>query len=342
MEKFDVVIVGGGPAGLICAKRLAETELRVLLLEKNNVFGGKVCAGGLTRKGLSILDIPDEIIQHKIHNTALHSIHRSSQAITPDAIAVTVDRKDLGRWQRSLLQDTHVEIRQESRVVEIRDDRVVLRDGTEIGYGFLVGADGYASVVRRFLGLPQDKTMIGIQYQVPMPGLEPRLEIFLDSRNFNSWYGWKFPHKDILAVGCGCDPRYYSPKKLKENFHAWLNNQNIDVSRAIYQSAPISYDYRGLRFGNIFLVGDAAGIASGLTGEGIYQSLVTGIEVAGYILGQEEESAEMKAVIRYNRIQERIMKVLIRLGPLRRLVYELIIILMNNKRFKNKVNNGFS
>ena len=97
-----------------------------------------------------------------------------------------------------------------------------------------------------------------------------------------------------------------------------------------------------MKFGNIFLAGDAAGIASGLTGEGIYQSLVTGIEVANYITGCTEESDDMKAVIRYNRIQEKIMFFLIRIGPLRKIIFELIIIMMNNKRFKNKVNNGFS
>ena len=84
-------------------------------------------------------------------------------------------------------------------------------------------------------------------------------------------------------------------------------------------------------FDNIYLIGDAAGIGSGLTGEGIYQSLVTGVEVAEYIQGRTEESDDMKAVIRYNRIQEKIMKFLIRIGACRRLVYELIISISYNQ-----------
>ena len=327
---------------MICAQRLSESDLSILLIEKDSVFGDKVCAGGLTRKDLGVIAIPDDIIQQKVTRTSLHSPKRSSSAEMSEPIVVTVNRKDLGRWQRLLLDNNRVTVRTDTRVTEVRADHILLKDGTPIGFRHLVGADGFASVVRRYLGFPQEKVMMGIQYLVPVPGLDPRLEIFLDSKNFCSWYAWKFPHRDMLSVGCGCDPRYYSTKKLKENFSKWLVKQSIDTSNATYQSAPISYDYRGLKFGNKYLVGDAAGIASGLTGEGIYQSLVTGIEVARYLMGETEVSEEMKFVLRYNRIQHRALKFLIRIGPLRSLVFELIIMLMNNKRFKYKVNNGFS
>lgn len=343
MEKFDVVIVGGGPAGLICAERLSKTDLSVILLEKDNIFGDKVCAGGLTRKDLMVIDPPKDIFAHIVHDTALHSPSRHSHAHTPvDPIVVTVDRKDLGRWQRSLLDGTSVQVRTNSKVIEVKNDQIVLKGGEKIAYTHLVGADGYASVVRRFLGFPQEKKMQAIQYMVPMEDLEPKLEIFLDSKYFSSWYGWIFPHDKKICVGCGCDPRYHSPQKMKKRFHQWLEKKGIDISNAEYQSSPISFDFRGLRFNNIYLVGDAAGIGSGLTGEGIYQSLVTGVEVAEYICGRTDESDEFKYVQRYNRIQEKIMMFLIRIGPLRKIVFELIIILMNNKRFKNRINNGFS
>jgi flavin-dependent dehydrogenase len=58
METFDVIIVGAGPAGLRCAEILATSELSVLLLEKNEKMGQKVCAGGITRKDLAIIDVP--------------------------------------------------------------------------------------------------------------------------------------------------------------------------------------------------------------------------------------------------------------------------------------------
>ncbi|MEE4255862.1 MAG: NAD(P)/FAD-dependent oxidoreductase [Bacteroidales bacterium] len=342
MQSYDVIIVGAGPAGLICAEKLIGSGLSILLIEKDTVFGDKVCAGGLTRKDLGIYDFPDEIIARKVYKTAVHSPKRFSHAETPDPIVITMDRKDLGRFQRARLEGSGIEVLKGTRVNEIKEDSIITSDGKKFGYTYLVGADGYASVVRRYLNIPVKRKLIGIQYVAPIQSRDPKLEIFLDSKHFHAWYGWIFPHRDVMSVGCCCDARFFPAARLKENFQRWLDKKRIDVSNAEYQSAPISYDFRGLRFGNIFLVGEAAGMASGLTGEGIFQSLVSGIEVAEYIMGRDEESEQMRYVRKYNLIQLRIMNFLIYCGPLRGIIHEMILLLMNNKRFKEKINKGFS
>ena len=71
MEEFDVIIVGGGPAGLQCARELSGSALRVLLLEKQEGFGDKLCAGGLTTKAMDVLPLPDHIIKQKIFSKEL-------------------------------------------------------------------------------------------------------------------------------------------------------------------------------------------------------------------------------------------------------------------------------
>ncbi len=145
-----------------------------------------------------------------------------------------------------------------------------------------------------------------------------------------------------MAVGCICDPEIMPSGKLKANFHEWLRRQEIDVSNARYHSYPISYDYRGHHFNNIFLAGEAAGLASGLTGEGVYQSLVSGETAARIIMDENHVSTEMDAIIQYNSIQEKILRYLVLAGPFRRLLHRLIIMLFNNKRMKKKINNSFS
>lgn len=342
MEKYDVIIVGAGPAGMICAEKLTGSGLSVLLLEKDTVIGDKVCAGGLTRKALSVFDIPDDIIARKVYKTAVHSPRRYSQAETSDPVVLTIDRKDLGSFQKARLDGNKIKIISGIRVNEIREESVITAKGEEYGYKFLVGADGYASIVRRYLNIPVKRKLIGIQYIAPIKDPDPKLEMFLDSKHFHAWYGWIFPHRDTMSVGCCCDSRFYSSAKLKKKFLEWLEKKNIDISKAEYQSTPISYDFRGLKFDNIYLVGEAAGMASGLTGEGIYQSLVSGIEVAEYIQGRKEESAQMKYVRKYNLIQLRLMNFFIFTGPFRAIFHELIIMLLNNKRFKAKINKGFS
>lgn len=342
MKHYDVIIVGAGPAGLMCAEVLSKSDKTILVLEKNEIFGDKVCAGGLTRKDLELLDIPDDIFEHKITQTAVFSRKRKSQTNAPEAFVFTVNRITFGTWQKDRLKDTSVEIRNNAKVTSIESNKVIVNETEEIGYTYLVGADGYFSIVRKFLKIPQEKRLIGIQYTVPDPVKEPRLEIHMNSKRFSSWYGWKFPHEDSFAVGCCCDPRKVSPEKLKTNFHKWLDEKGIDISNAKYESYPISYDYRGYQFDNIFLVGEAAGMASGFTGEGIYQSLVSGKTAAGTILNKNYHSEEMDAVLKYNSIQEKILNVLIKAGPIRGWIHELIVMLLNNKRIKAKINNSFS
>ena len=62
MSKYDVVIIGGGPAGLSCATTLARSGVNVMLLERKKNIGRKVCAGGITWHGL-IKQVPANLIQ---------------------------------------------------------------------------------------------------------------------------------------------------------------------------------------------------------------------------------------------------------------------------------------
>jgi len=342
MEKFDVIIVGGGPAGLECARELADSSLRVLLLEKQAGFGEKLCAGGLTLKDMEVLPLPDHVIEQKILHTSLHSRRRKAGTVTADPVLFTVSRKVLGEYQRSLLEGTGVVVRNNSQVVKIKESSVVLKDGGEIAFTFLVGADGYSSLVRRHLGLKLEKILIGFQYTIPVKQEYQTLEIFMNARRFSVWYAWIFPHRDTIAVGCCCDPRKIDPGKIKAGFHIWLRDKNLDPGNARLESAPIGCDYRGVKFGNIFLAGEAAGMASGLTGEGIYQSLVSGLEVARLIRDPEYETVQLDQVLKYNQAMDRVMGAFRRAGPFLGILQELLLILMNTSWIRNKVRDQFS
>lgn len=342
INQYDVIIVGAGPAGLMCAETLSKSNFSVLVLEKNSVFGDKVCAGGLTRKDLALLEVPDEIIEHKITRTAIFSRKRKSSTNAPEAFVFTVNRISFGTWQKNRLNDTKIEVRTNAKVTRIEENKLTVNDKEELAFKYLVGADGYLSIVRKYLKLPQEKRLIGIQYSIPENAEPPQLEIHLNHKRFFSWYGWKFPHKNSYVVGSVVDPRKVSVTKMKSNFSKWLNEMKIDISKAEYSSFPISYDYRGFKFGNIFLSGEAAGLASGFTGEGIYQSLVSGQTVARTILDKDYESEEMEAVLKYNAIQERILNVLLKSGPFKAWIHELIVIMLNNKWVKAKIHNSFS
>jgi flavin-dependent dehydrogenase len=342
MELFDVIIVGGGPAGLQCARVLASSALRVLLLEKEGRFGDKLCAGGLTLKGMEVLPLPDHVIEHKIFKAVIHSRHRTASTVTPVPYLFTVDRKDLGDYQRSLLEGTSVEVRTSSQVVAIDPEKVTLKDGRLFGYSCLVGADGYASVVRRHLGLGVRRKLIGFQYTIPVRDPDPVLEVFLDARRFHVGYAWIFPHRESIAVGCCCDPERVNHVKVREGFQTWLHERGIDPGGARLESCPIAGDFRGVRFGKLFLAGEAAGLASGFTGEGIYQSLVSGQEVARMILDPGHEPQLLREVLAYNRMLKRLRNTFLCAGPLKASLQEVTVALLNRKQVRLKVRDTFS
>ena len=341
MEFFDVIIVGGGPAGLQCARELSGSSLRVLLLEKRNGFGHKLCAGGLTSKDMEVLDLPDKLMERQILKTIIHSRRRHSISITKEPVVFTVNRKVLGNYQRSLLEGAAVEVRTDSQVTRIGDGHVELKDGTSFGFRYLVGADGYGSLVRRHLGLKVNKLLMGFQYTIPVNHEVSDLELFMDARRFSLWYAWIFPHKESIAVGFCCDPRRADIERTKASFQHWLVEKGIDPGDARLESCPIAYDYRGVEFGNIFLVGEAAGLASGFTGEGIYQALVSGQEIARMIRNPGYKAVQLDRVLKYNLILNRVMALFRWAGPFRGALQELLLILMNSEWLRQKIRNQF-
>jgi geranylgeranyl reductase len=121
-----------------------------------------------------------------------------------------------------------------------------------------------------------------------------------------------------------------------------MKDRNLDPGDARLESYPIAYDYRGVKFGNIFLVGEAAGLASGLTGEGIYQSLISGQEVANMIIDPMHKAEKLDQVLKYNRILERVMAAFRWAGPFRGMLQEFLLILMNNEWLRKKINAQFA
>lgn len=342
MKKYDVIIVGAGPAGLRCAEVLGGGNLSVLLLEKNSEPGHKVCAGGITRKGMLMLDIPDGLIQQKISSFTLHSPHYQHSRQWPEPIMVTVNRLEFGKWQLRRITGSNVTFRNNAKVTRINSSSLVINDSEEIGFRYLVGADGPTSIVRKKLGLPVEKVLASVQYLIPREKVQPHMEIFLDSRKFHSWYAWIFPHRDHIAVGTCGNANWISGSTMKRNFSRWLEEHKFDISDATYQSYPISYDYRGLQFGNIFLAGEAAGMASGLTGEGIYQSMLSGEIVARMLTGSTEPKETLSSLLRYNGFQHNHLRISQMAGPFRNVINDLIILVMKNRMINKKITDSFS
>ncbi len=335
MKIVDVVIIGAGPGGLKCAETLGNSSLKVLLLEKNSEVGPKVCAGGLTGKGIEYLNIPSDLIEYKYNRVKLHVNNITSTLNSDTDFVFTIDRKEFGRWQLQKLKAfSNVEVRTNSKVTEITKEFIVV-DGEKMGYKYLVGADGSNSIVKRFLGLKSRKMGIGIQYIIPTDKYKD-FEVYFRPKYFSAWYTWIFPHRGYVSIGCGCSPEVLSPEKLKKNFHRWLNNHDIDISEGKYEAFPMDTDYKGIHFDDVFLVGDAAGLVSPFTGEGIYQALISGEEVAKIILDPSHIPDKMPLIIHKQNRHRKLIEMMIRSGRFKSLIYMAGLLLFKLPKYEKK------
>ena len=88
----------------------------------------------------------------------------------------------------------------------------------------------------------------------------------------------------------------------------WADDQKISLAGLKPRAGLINFDYRGWRFNNIMLIGDAAGLASGLTGEGMYPALVSGETAAKIIINPDYDCSELQRIITKQKYHQRIVE----------------------------------
>ena len=293
MERYFAIIVGGGPGGLACARILAEQGRQVLVLERNRTIGPKVCGGGITWSGL-IRRVPEGLIERSFATQYIRTPWQRTAISAPAPLVSTVNRQRLGQWMCERAEAAGARVLTDTRVCEITD-RYVATAEQRFGYQYLVGADGSSSLVRRHLGLASRRVGLGIHYQVK--GDFSNMEWHLDTRLFANGYAWIFPHNGSASVGVYTSSSKPGPATMQKNLHFWASRQGINLKGFSPRAGRINFDYQGWRFDNKFLVGDAAGLASGLTGEGMYPAIVSGESAARVILDPGAPCPDLEQMI---------------------------------------------
>ncbi|MCK9521820.1 MAG: NAD(P)/FAD-dependent oxidoreductase [Proteobacteria bacterium] len=277
---YDVCIIGAGPAGLAAAERLHAAQRSVCLIDRRAHPGTKACGGGLTQAALA--RIPRDVIStgRPCRVLEVHSAGWRSRIHTDTPYMTLADRTTWQAQWRARLIARGVRIHTETRLLHLTKNGVATSCG-HITCGHIIGADGPNSRVRRALGLPTAIGSIALQLRhthAPDAALLPA--VWFWPTHFGAGYAWRFPHPDGCRWGVGVPTQTHDARALKAAFQHFLRHQRIDETRGIREGGNIGCHYVGHRFGRVWLAGDAAGLASPVTGEGISQALISGDEVA--------------------------------------------------------------
>ena len=332
MESFDVIIIGAGPAGLKCAETLGETKLKILLLDKKKIIGPKICAGGLTALDAHFKIPIEKTLSFKTQHVILNGKETEFSLENP---LLTIDRYDLGQFQLKLIKKfKNIEIKTNILVKEINKNHILTNESKKYSFKTLIGADGSTSLVRKYLGL-ESKIYLGIQYKIPIK--HNKLVWFLNPKLLTSGYGWIFPHKNFTSAGVFFNPKHINSKKAKEVLNKLLDDYGLDYSNSTFEGSPTNCLFKGLQFDNIFLVGDAAGLVSADTGEGISYALASGYDVAKHIIDNNYQFDKVKNILKYKRRQEFFLWIFDRIpiSYIQTLMFKLFLKFMRHPKFQH-------
>ncbi|MFI6508374.1 NAD(P)/FAD-dependent oxidoreductase [Streptosporangium sp. NPDC050855] len=287
-DVWDLVVVGGGPAGAAAALRARQLrpDARVLLLDRADFPRDKACGDGIAAHGrdeLALLGLPDLIADYRpTQRLAVVSPGGARVSATSARPNHVVPRKVFDARLVDAARARGVEVRRHQvRSLAARNGHVVL-DGTVTARA-VVAADGANSTVRRLIGVPPSPdrhTAIAVRGYADVSPDDDVQSIFMQQDGWPA-YAWSFPIGDGTAnIGYGMLlPRLHATGLPgREVLHGRLAELLPDLRARDLRAhhLPLSPGRPGPGSGRVLLAGDAAGLINPLTGEGIYYALVSG------------------------------------------------------------------
>lgn len=281
----NVAVVGAGPAGARVAELLSMHGARVLLLDPKAPWE-KPCGGGLTESAFH--DVP-ELRELEPGTRSVRDIRVEVDAAHGFTISLAtpirvVSRLALARWQLDRARAagaTHLP----ERVRSIRRTALSWRletDARTIHADLLVGADGAASLVRRVAAPKFDVELAPTRVAyVPDAGPTPE-SIVLRFFPLVAGYVWDFPRPDHRSVGVGIQAGEWRRPRMDAAVDEFrraaeecgCREDDIERAGAVIGTAQLGHgDFSRIRGEDFALLGDAAGLADPLSGEGIRNAL---------------------------------------------------------------------
>ena len=316
-ENWDVIIIGAGPAGTACGKKLVENGFSVKVYDRRQEIGSpKRCGEGLSESTQELIGkIPDRCIAQKIKGCRVYSPNGKYLEIVLKHGGFILERKVFDKWLAERAVKTGVEIQSNSFISGLIKENGYFAGvkGEFLGEGFeekakmIVCATGAESPLRKqALNIFSKPHLIDSCLQYEMSGIEidPEfIDIYLGNEIAKRGYCWVFPKgKDIANVGVGIIPREKTAKFYLENFlnsHPQIKKGSIIEVNA--GCVPVGGMEKDMVANGFLVCGEAAHHVNPIHGGGIKEAIISG-QLAADVISEclKKNDVSKKALSKFN------------------------------------------
>jgi digeranylgeranylglycerophospholipid reductase len=301
MDRFDVVIAGGGPGGLAAAEAASRGGCRTLVIEQNAEIGSPTrTSGGSFIRDLDEFGIPPHLY-HPITRCRFVSPSREAVFDYPQPIACVIDVRGVYQYLAERAIDAGATLWLATTVdsAVVTDGRVCgvrTRDQREVTASLVIDAAGYRSPLLRQTGIHDgfQRFGVGAEFDLYAPQCNPNeVVLIVGNQVAPCGYAWFFPWgRSRVRAGVGIihgdsreQPEAYLQRLIEKAAHFGVNLQGaqpVEYHHGLIPSDGLLASFAGE---GILGVGDAAGQSSALLGEGIRWCMQAG-RMAGEVAAE--------------------------------------------------------